>query len=79
MKRFLVRRLAAGWGLSSAAVAQQAPSPYQTRFGVDAPLTLGLAGLSATGLLLTDNRVGYAVGATVGVLIPRLHRPGACG
>ena len=25
---------------------------------------------------LTDNLVGYAVGATVGVLVPRLHRVG---
>jgi membrane-associated phospholipid phosphatase len=58
MKRFLVRWLVAGWGLglSPAAVAQQVPSPYQTRFEVDAPLTLGLAGLSATGLYLMRHK-----------------------
>ena len=38
------------------ATAQQAPSPYGTRFDVDAPLTLGLAGLSATGLLLVRHK-----------------------
>ena len=43
-------------GGSAAATAQQAPSPYGTRFAVDAPLTLGLAGLSATGLLLVQHK-----------------------
>ena len=39
-----------------AATAQQAPSPYRTRFAVDAPITAGLAGLSATGLLLVQHK-----------------------
>ena len=43
-----------GW--NSPATAQQAPSPYRTRFAVDGPLTLGLAGLSATGLLLVQRK-----------------------
>ena len=42
----------------SAARAQQAPSPYTTRFVVEAPITLGLAGLSATGLLLVRHKHG---------------------
>jgi hypothetical protein len=58
MNRFPALLFAAGWWLSpsSAAVAQQAPSPYQTRFVVDAPLTIGLAGLSATGLYLVRHK-----------------------
>ncbi|MGY3090303.1 membrane-associated phospholipid phosphatase [Hymenobacter sp. UYAg731] len=39
-----------------AARAQQAPSPYTTRFAVEAPLTAGLLGLSATGLLLVQHK-----------------------
>ncbi|MDQ2772987.1 MAG: phosphatase PAP2 family protein [Bacteroidota bacterium] len=39
-----------------AARAQQAPSPYTTRFAVDAPITAGLLGLSATGLLLVKHK-----------------------
>lgn len=47
-----------GWGLASGttAGAQQAPSPYGTRFVVEAPVTLGLAALSATGLLLVRHK-----------------------
>jgi membrane-associated phospholipid phosphatase len=58
MNRFPALLLGAGWWLSpsSAALAQQAPSPYQTRFVVDAPLTIGLAGLSATGLYLVRHK-----------------------
>jgi membrane-associated phospholipid phosphatase len=41
-------------GRHPAARAQQAPSPYTTRFGVEAPITAGLLGLSATGLLLVQ-------------------------
>ena len=48
-------------GHSSVATAQQAPSPYHTQFAVDAPLTVGLAGLSATGLyLVRQKRVASA-------------------
>lgn len=43
-------------GSSLPGSAQQAPSPYTTRFAVDAPITLGLAGLSATGLLLVRHK-----------------------
>lgn len=37
-------------------LAQQAPSPYTTRFAVEAPITAGLLGLSATGLLLVQHK-----------------------
>ncbi|WP_210520913.1 phosphatase PAP2 family protein [Hymenobacter terricola] len=47
---------ALGLGQCPAAPAQQAPSPYSTRFAVDAPITVGLAGLSATGLLLVQHK-----------------------
>jgi membrane-associated phospholipid phosphatase len=58
MKRFSVRWLAVGcWlGLGTAASAQQAPSPYRTRFVIDAPITAGLMGLSATGLYLVRHK-----------------------
>ena len=36
--------------------AQQAPSPYTTRFTVEVPLTAGLLGLSGTGLLLVQHK-----------------------
>lgn len=36
--------------------AQQASSPYTTRFAVEAPITAGLLGLSATGLLLVQHK-----------------------
>ena len=39
-----------------AARAQQSPSPYTTHFAVEAPLTAGLLGLSATGLLLVKHK-----------------------
>ena len=45
-----------GLGGGAAATAQQAPSPYGTRFVVEAPITLGLAGRSATGLLLVRHQ-----------------------
>ncbi|RSK51109.1 phosphatase PAP2 family protein [Hymenobacter rigui] len=38
--------------------AQQAPSPYQTRFAVDAPVSAGLGALSITGLLLVQKKDG---------------------
>ena len=48
---------AALWlGSRPAACAQQAPSPYATRFAIDAPITVALAGLSATGLLLVRHK-----------------------
>ena len=42
------------------ATAQRAPSPYHTRFAVDAPITLGLSVLSATGLYLVQQKSGLS-------------------
>ncbi|TDN38811.1 phosphatase PAP2 family protein [Hymenobacter sp. UV11] len=58
MQRLAVPVLAGllGLGPAMAALAQQAPSPYQTRFVLEAPITLGLAGLSATGLYLVQHK-----------------------
>lgn len=41
-----------------AAVAQQAPSPYHTRFAVDAPITLGLGAVSGFGLYRVQQKTG---------------------
>ncbi|WP_400191455.1 phosphatase PAP2 family protein [Hymenobacter sp. B81] len=38
--------------------AQQAPSPYRTRFAVDAPVTAGLGVLSGLGLYLVQQKSG---------------------
>ncbi|MBT2556279.1 phosphatase PAP2 family protein [Hymenobacter sp. ISL-91] len=38
--------------------AQRAPSPYRTRFAVDAPVTAGLGALSGVGLLLISKKDG---------------------
>ncbi|GGE98320.1 phosphatase PAP2 family protein [Hymenobacter cavernae] len=43
---------------SPAALAQQAPSPYHTRFAVDAPVTLGLGAVSSLGLYLVSQKDG---------------------
>jgi len=58
MNRFAALLLvgATGLGCSPVAPAQQAPSPYRTRFVAEAPITLGLAGLSAAGLLLVQHK-----------------------
>jgi membrane-associated phospholipid phosphatase len=58
MKHFRGIALVCGWALAggTTAAAQQAPSPYGTRFAVEAPVTLGLAALSATGLLLVQHK-----------------------
>ncbi len=63
-----------GLGPATAAQAQQAPSPYQTRFAVEAPITLGLAGLSATGLYLVQHK-RVATAADLAAL-DRTHVPG---
>jgi membrane-associated phospholipid phosphatase len=42
------------------AAAQQAPSPYHTRFGVDAPVIAGLGALSGVGLYLSKQRSGLS-------------------
>ena len=61
-----------------AAVAQQKPSsPYKTRFVVDAPITLGLAGLSATGLYLVQQKSGLSNTALAALDkndVPRIDR-----
>ncbi|QDA61871.1 phosphatase PAP2 family protein [Hymenobacter jejuensis] len=41
-----------------AATAQQAPSPYKTRFAVDAPITVGLGAASGLGLYLIQQKKG---------------------
>ncbi|OGX84022.1 phosphatase PAP2 family protein [Hymenobacter coccineus] len=58
MQRFAVFGLAGllALGSNAAALAQQVPSPYHTQFAMDASLTLGLAGLSATGLYLVQHK-----------------------
>ena len=58
LKRLPTLLLAGVWwvGPAPAATAQQASSPYRTQFAVEAPVTLGLAGLSATGLLLVRHK-----------------------
>ncbi|QNE40772.1 phosphatase PAP2 family protein [Hymenobacter sp. NBH84] len=40
------------------ASAQKAPSPYKTRFAVDAPITAGLGALSGVGLYLVSQKDG---------------------
>ena len=46
----------AWWAGQSPVAAQPAPSPYGTRFAAEAPVTLGLAGLGAAGLLLVRHK-----------------------
>lgn len=61
MKKLSTLVLATGLltvSLPQQAQAQKARSPYQTRFAVDAPITAGLAALSATGLLLVQKKEG---------------------
>lgn len=43
---------------SPTATAQQAPSPYHTRFAVDAPITAGLGAVSGLGLYLISQKHG---------------------
>ncbi len=42
------------------ALAQSRPSPYHTRFAVDGPVTLGLAGVNTVGLLLIRAKTGLS-------------------
>ncbi|GAA3971090.1 hypothetical protein GCM10022407_16200 [Hymenobacter antarcticus] len=42
------------------AIAQQAPSPYHTRFAVDGPITLGLGAMSAFGLYRVQQKSGLS-------------------
>ena len=58
MRCFYAAVLVWGWGVAGAATAcaQQAPSPYGTRLVLEAPITAGLAAISATGLLLVRHK-----------------------
>jgi hypothetical protein len=60
MKHFFFLALATTLALGNPRVtqAQQAPSPYHTRFWVDAPIILGEGALSATGLYLVQQKHG---------------------
>ncbi|WP_216726382.1 hypothetical protein [Hymenobacter siberiensis] len=64
-------------GCRPPARAQQATSLYTTRFAVDAPITAGLLGLSAAGLLLVQHK-RTATEADLAALdranIPRIDR-----
>ncbi|MBU6122172.1 hypothetical protein [Hymenobacter siberiensis] len=64
-------------GCRPPARVQQATSPYTTRFAVDAPITAGLLGLSAAGLLLVQHK-RTATEADLAALdranIPRIDR-----
>lgn len=61
-----------------AAQAQQAPaSPYRTRFGVDAPITLGLGVISASGLYLIQQKHGLSDADLAGLSkndVPKIDR-----
>ncbi|RAK66689.1 phosphatase PAP2 family protein [Hymenobacter edaphi] len=46
--------------LAPAAQAQQAPSPYRTRFAVDFPITLALGAGAGTGLYLIQQKSGLS-------------------
>ena len=47
-------------GPRPAAIAQQAPSPYRTRFAVDGPVALGLGAVSGLGLYLVQQKHGLS-------------------
>jgi hypothetical protein len=59
MKLLLTLALAGALG-APAAVAQEAPSPYHTRFAVDGPVTLGLGAVTGTGLYLVQQKHGLS-------------------
>lgn len=60
MKHLLPLALTATLSLGSAAAtqAQQAPSPYKTRFAVDGPITLGAGAVAGLGLYLIQQKDG---------------------
>lgn len=61
MKHLSTLTLAVGLlaaGAPAATQAQQASSPYRTRFAVDGPITLGLAGTNVLGLYLIQQKTG---------------------
>jgi hypothetical protein len=59
MKRTSTLLIAGALGLASVpATAQDAPSPYHTRFAVDGPVILGEAAVSAFGLYRSQQRNG---------------------
>jgi membrane-associated phospholipid phosphatase len=43
---------------ASPVTAQQTPSPYRTRFAIDAPITVGLGAVSGVGLYLVSQKDG---------------------
>ncbi|GAA4380483.1 phosphatase PAP2 family protein [Hymenobacter koreensis] len=45
-------------GAAPCASAQQAPSPYRTRFAIDAPITVGMGAASGLGLYLVQQKSG---------------------
>ncbi|OGX91775.1 phosphatase PAP2 family protein [Hymenobacter coccineus] len=59
------------------AVAQQAPSPYHTRFVVDAPITLGLGAVSGFGLYRVQQKTGLTEAELAALSkddVPRIDR-----
>ncbi|MDU0369469.1 phosphatase PAP2 family protein [Hymenobacter endophyticus] len=58
MKKPLLLSLGLSLAASLPGQAQKAPSPYKTRFAVDAPVSAGLGALSITGLLLVQQKDG---------------------
>lgn len=56
----LVLLINLSWSFGPAATAQQAGSPYKTRFGVDAPITIGLGAASGLGLYLVQQKNGLS-------------------
>ncbi|TYZ14199.1 phosphatase PAP2 family protein [Hymenobacter lutimineralis] len=62
MKRIASLVLSVSLGVSAAPVAkaQQAESPYRTRFVVDAPITVGLGAVSGLGLYLVQQKNGLS-------------------
>ncbi|RSK37132.1 phosphatase PAP2 family protein [Hymenobacter metallilatus] len=58
MKKPLLLALGMSLVASGSTQAQKSPSPYHTRFAVDAPVSVGLGALSITGLLLVQQKDG---------------------
>ncbi|WP_044514259.1 phosphatase PAP2 family protein [Hymenobacter sp. DG25B] len=63
--------------VSPSVIAQQAPSPYHTRFAVDAPITAGLGAVSGLGLYLISQKHGPSDEELAGLdrnALPRMDR-----
>ncbi|MFD1470527.1 phosphatase PAP2 family protein [Hymenobacter caeli] len=79
MKFFASLVFSGGWLLAGApaAVAQQAPSPYHTRFAVDAPVALGLGAVSGFGLYRVQQKHGLSAAGLAALSkddVPRIDR-----